>query len=602
MLTHNAFIHCSSSSCAASCEPSANLSPKFSDAPPLPPPSFSARQMPPPPSSPQMPQAQNSSHPASSRGPPLLPAFPTSRDLPTPSPITRPESSMSISSMLGSDSTRPSREQVSTVAVKEQSPMRVAALPSPRMQIGSVPSPPQTRDHATSLYQRSRSPERAMFVNSQTSRPTRAYSGGALRHQMSNTNVGSSDVSRLASLSGPFNSQYSPKSDNSPLQDWKPFHDGRPSLKRPYERPNSQPVDSITRSSEFDKSLHLRPVTSEAESVRPADTKQFQSAKYGEGAMETAKPEREDSSTNGYLDLRIRHALEQQTLQPASQGSPTQKGVSSSVYPFLSKPIPPSPEMARVRRETDPLSTHSVVRDQPAPTPSPFNPESIRRLREERLIGVSAGPQQTPTPSPSNASTHLQQVNGIPRQNVSQGPSVPLGLETPRAGGQEQPVKADEANLNNHRGSLALLLDNSRRGRISPLPQAVQGAQARVSGPASDPGIKSEFARMFIGIGSGVGRAGRLGSGTSTPFSPSPTKNIESGRKTPITGRGEPIEISNTWVGSKGGRKGRKAKEEEPRLEAEVKPTEINAGAISARGIKRTRHSHHHHPHQHSHQ
>lgn len=507
---------------------------------------------------------------------------------------------MSISSMLGSDSARPPREQVSTAAISDRSPMRAAALPSPRMQIGSVPSPPQSRDHASSLYQRPRSPERAMFVNSQTSRPTRAYSGGALRHQIPNANVDPSDVSRFASFSAPFNPQYSPKSDNSPLQDWKAFHDGRPTLKRPYERPNSQPVDSITRSLEFDKSLHLRPVTSEAESLRPANTKPPQSTNYGEAAAEATKPEREDKTGNGYLDLRIQHALD---MQPAPQGSPPQQGVSGSVYPFLSKPIPPSPEHARVRRETDPLSTHSIVRDQPTPTQSPYNSESIRRLREERLVGGSAGPQQTPTPSPSNASSHLlQQVNGIPRQNVSQGSSMALGLETPRGGGQEQPVKADEASLHNHRSSLALLLDNNRRGRLSPLPQAVQGAQARVSGPASDPGIKNEFARMFIGIGSGVGRAGRLGSGTSTPFSPSPTKNIESGRKTPIIGRGEPIELSNTWVGSKGGRKGRKAKEEEPRPDPEVKPTENNVGAVSARGIKRTRHSHHHHPHQHSHQ
>lgn len=557
--------------------------------------------MPPPPSSPQMLQAQNVSH-SSSRGPPLLPAFPTSRDLPTPSPITRPESSMSISSMLGSDSTRPPRDQVSAAAKTEHSPMRAAALPSPRMQIGSVPSPPQTRDHASSLYQPSQSPERAMFVNSQTSRPTRAYSGGALRHQMSNTNIGSSDVSRFPLLSGPLNPQYSPKSDNSPLPEWKAFHDGRPSLKRPYERPNSQPVDSINRSLEFDKSLNLRPVTSEAESFRPVNTKPFQSAKYSEAAAETTKSERDDSTSNGYLDFRIRHAREQQSLQPASQGSPTQKGVSGPVYPFLSKPIPPSPEPARVRREADPLSIHSVMRDQPAPTQSPYNSDSIRRMREVRLVGASTGPQQTPTPSPSNASSHLQQVNGIPRPNVSQTPSAALVLETPRGGGQEQPVKSDEAGLHSHRNSLALLLDNNRRGRISPLPQAVQGAQARVSGPASDPGIKSEFARMFIGIGSGVGRAGRLGSGTSTPFSPSPTKNIESGRKTPIMGRGESIELGNTWVGAKGGRKARKAKEEEPRLDSEVKLAESNAGAVGTRGVKRTRHSHHHHPHQHSHQ
>ena len=556
----------------------------------------------PPPSSPQMPSAQQVSHPSSLRGPPLLPSFSASRDVPAAS-ISRPESSMSISSMLGSDLPRPSREPTSATATSEPSPMRVAALTSPRMQIGSAPSPPQNRDHARSVYPGSHSPERAPFVNPQSARPTRAYSGGALRQQITSASIGSSDVSRFTSSIGPFNSQYSPKSDNSPLQDWKAFQDGRPTLKRPYERPNSQPVDSLTRSLEFDKSLHLRPLTSEAESFRPGNLKGPQGAKLTEGAMENSKQDREDTSANGYLDLRIRYALERQTVQPTSQGSPPLKAGSSSVFPLLSKAIPPSPESARIRRETDPLTVHTVERDQTAPTHSPYNSESIRRLREERLVGVNM-PQQTPPPTPSNAPVHLlHPTDGIPRQSNTHGPPMALGPETPRGGGgSEQPIKPDEDSLHHHRGSLALLLDNSRRGRISPLPQAVQGAQARVSGPASDPGIKSEFAKMFIGIGSGVGQAGRLGSGASTPFSPSPTTNVESGRKTPLAGRGELVDFANSWAGSKGGRKGRKAKDEEPRPDPEAKPTENTAGVTNMRGVKRTRHSHHHHPHQHSHQ
>ena len=51
---------------------------------------------------------------------------------------------------------------------------------------------------------------------------------------------------------------------------------------------------------------------------------------------------------------------------------------------------------------------------------------------------------------------------------------------------------------NNHRHSLAIMLDNSKRGRLSPLPQAVQGAQSRPSNtPSRDPGIKNEFSKMF---------------------------------------------------------------------------------------------------------
>lgn len=47
----------------------------------------------------------------------------------------------------------------------------------------------------------------------------------------------------------------------------------------------------------------------------------------------------------------------------------------------------------------------------------------------------------------------------------------------------------------------------NRKGRISPLPQAVQGAQPQHGGPGGEPGIKSEFGRMFSGLGSGVGGA-----------------------------------------------------------------------------------------------
>lgn len=48
----------------------------------------------------------------------------------------------------------------------------------------------------------------------------------------------------------------------------------------------------------------------------------------------------------------------------------------------------------------------------------------------------------------------------------------------------------------------------NRKGRISPLPQAVQGAQPQIQGPPGEAGIKSEFGRMFSGIGSGVSGLG----------------------------------------------------------------------------------------------
>lgn len=60
------------------------------------------------------------------------------------------------------------------------------------------------------------------------------------------------------------------------------------------------------------------------------------------------------------------------------------------------------------------------------------------------------------------------------------------------------PTQASQRNL-------LAVQEMNRKGRISPLPQAVQGAQPQLAGPAGEPGIKSEFGRMFSGIGTGVG-------------------------------------------------------------------------------------------------
>lgn len=53
-----------------------------------------------------------------------------------------------------------------------------------------------------------------------------------------------------------------------------------------------------------------------------------------------------------------------------------------------------------------------------------------------------------------------------------------------------------------HRAILGLAND-SRRGRFSPVPQAVQGAQAQT--PVPDAGVKAEQGRVFAGLGGGLG-------------------------------------------------------------------------------------------------
>lgn len=145
---------------------------------------------------------------------------------------------------------------------------------------------------------------------------------------------------------------------------------------------------------------------------------------------------------------------------------------------------------------------------------------------------------------------------------------------------------------------LAISPDIGRKGRNSPLPQAVQGAQPRHVGPGgNNPGIKMEFGRMFSGLGSGVGSttptAGQNGS--TTPSRLSPAQHLEDGDLV----RTAVGNIEDWRSGRKGGRKtGRRSREEE-KLDREGRATPDTQG-----GIKRTKTSHppnHHHHHLHSH-
>ena len=68
--------------------------------------------------------------------------------------------------------------------------------------------------------------------------------------------------------------------------------------------------------------------------------------------------------------------------------------------------------------------------------------------------------------------------------------------------------------LSQHRALLGVSAEAKRGGRFSPLPQAVQGAQAQSLGPES--GIKTENGRVFSGLGSGIGTS-TIGSTIAPP-------------------------------------------------------------------------------------
>lgn len=164
--------------------------------------------------------------------------------------------------------------------------------------------------------------------------------------------------------------------------------------------------------------------------------------------------------------------------------------------------------------------------------------------------------------------------------------------------GDQEQRKASDSSV--YRSLLNISPELNRKGRNSPLPQAVQGAQPRHVGPGgNNPGIKMEFGRMFSGLGSGVGSAtptaGQSANGATTPSHMSPVRHIEGGDlvQTAVAEIEEGRGSKGTTKDKKTGRRSRDD-EEKPNGYSRDTPE-------SQRGAKRSKTAHHHHHHVHPH-
>jgi hypothetical protein len=128
-------------------------------------------------------------------------------------------------------------------------------------------------------------------------------------------------------------------------------------------------------------------------------------------------------------------------------------------------------------------------------------------------------------------------------------PRVPFDTFSRRPGGEEMQAS---------RSFLGLNSNPNKTGRASPLPQAVKGAQTQYVGPNSDPSVKSEFGRIFQGLGSGLG-----GPGSMTPSRQSPVPQRM--REMTPSGLGDNDGTKMARVGSKGSRLGRRMNDEDGR-------------------------------------
>ena len=233
----------------------------------------------------------------------------------------------------------------------------------------------------------------------------------------------------------------------------------------------------------------------------------------------------------------------------------------------------------------------------PAPYPQPDNARppyehSAYGARGRGVEPPAHRPADAYAPTPEAASSGRGRIEQLSRWFSSSAPmqhGPPPGFDQARRPGEEL-----------HTAKLFLGLGpeaNRRAGRASPLPQAVQGAQPQPASVGKDPSIKSEFGRMFSGLGSGLG-----GPGTSTPSRQSPHPQSDTGQ-----GSAEAVDARLQRVSSRNSRRPKRNKDEDGAHDSENTDGRGTPSGPGGRGSKRSKqnatsqtyHHYHHLLHQH---
>ncbi|KAH0347050.1 Rxt3-domain-containing protein, partial [Aureobasidium melanogenum] len=481
---------------------------------PPPPLSYSSRNMPPP-SPTSGPSSSAFSMPAPRHTPSASP-YVGSRELPPFN--SRPGATMSISSLIGGDSSRHGNH----------SPKTVATAPSPPMKPIHPSSPQRARSAST------RAP------NGHFPRPHSPTSILQAQRQ-------SDSMSQPFNQSGPHQPPHMSQHNAAP--GFRPFQSSPPSAQheehQPYpghapSRPNSQPMHA-----HLDQELRNRQ------------------------DMHDRPPPRHPSAFPPYVDHMGRPG-------PSSQPP--------------SRPDPDRQELNGNGHHQGPHTMSHTARSTPAPPPPP---QSYGRLNfgsaREDYPGLFRPAVQAPSREemeqrgPHNERPDYRYTPAMNGMDDRQRPNAahyamygPPGYEARE--GDEHPLQ---------RAFLGVASEmRHKNGRASPLPQAVHGAQPRHTGPGADPGVKSEFGRMFSGLGSGVG-SNTPTAGIATPSRGSPARQADANDETDS-------------------RKARSRLREDTREDSDSVDGR-NTPTASQRGSKRPKtthaqpHHHHHHAHAHHH-
>ncbi|KAF1832140.1 Rxt3-domain-containing protein [Decorospora gaudefroyi] len=539
--------------------------------PPLP--SFARPHMPPPSSPPQQ-----YLHASQTQRPQYSLGFGANRELPGLGQAVRPGSSMSISSLVGAgagggDTGAPTQTTQSQSSPPTNAPPNGHSMqpPSPRR---GLPSGPRS-DLAPS--RRPSSPDRSMYA-ANISRPSdgHGFSAASASPRQSYSNHGSPELGRqsLPPTVQPYKPMHFPGQ--------RPYVTGDASRQPPGSvppRPNSQPMGPLGNTDHEGRSMYDA---------------------LG-GRLRAFGPPEERRRTLGESHHARPNAAE---LLAGGGQTPSERDRAVTVHPVSQSLFSPPRENRSIHGAAEP--PRSLWRNS-APSDVVRGPPHDGRQEEPSLLHRAYGPHASPTLGAPRYGPHgsdemlRRSVDQLSHRAVEQyhapPTSDPNSLERHRteplarslsSGGRslyDQPPKMGET-MQHSKSHIGFGLEASRRtGRASPLPQAVQGAQAQPLSIGKDPGIKSEFGRMFSGLGSGLG--------SSTPSRGSPM---------PQNGQGSfESDVGDMMrrVSSQQGRKPKRVKDEEGGFD--VDSADGRGTPSGARGAKRNKQHHHHVPHHHHH-
>jgi hypothetical protein len=569
----------------------------------------------PPPSSPPQQSPQHGYGPPPPRAPPVSvgpqSGFTSGRELPSISSLSRPSSNsngMSISSILGGP----------TPAAREQSASQYgspgpAAAPSNPMYSGSTHASPRATTTASdySPFRRPQTPEHRGYE-------PRDHQAGSAGSPTGAPHYGTPDGRRYGNT---------PTYSQRPL----PGDDRRDPARTPHQssmppRPSSQPngFNPPAHAAESRGSMHTASVFNRRDNPhRPEQIREplYQRNEYDDrhssaySYAERARQERE-AAIGREREQRDRalseHGSNLQQPEYASQISqrnppsynrapePREQPawMRSGYEPPRAPPYEPIPEQQPQHRE--PLPTHEYSR----PAASQYGGHPAYAPPEHRHQPTShpqvTAPQHPSAPT-SQYETSIQERQRAAEQQQQQS-MYGAPSQAPAYQAQESPTRrpfedSQQMQQQTQQRSLLGVQEMNRKGRVSPLPQAVQGAQGQIGGPG-EPGIKSEFGRMFSGIGSGVGAMGLsspVSSQQGLPSGPLRREDLDG-----LQGHDSPSDKSGYGMARSSSRGGgvrrRKLKDDESRGDDE---SSTGRHTPSGRGKRPKAHNHPHHHHHH---